>query len=203
VPGVGAGNFEEGKNLANYVDREYLPLRKWDGDHDPEGLLSTLPAIGNCLLGVFAGLLLKSGRTAPRQKVVLLVVAGVISLALGYAWSWQFPIIKKIWTSSYVLVVAGWSSILLGTFYLVVDIWNWRKWAQPFVWIGMNAITIYLLHEIVDFKKVAARFVGGDLGSALDKAQPGLAGLLAAVVAVLLTFAVVRFLYQRKVFLRL
>ncbi len=59
VPGVGAGNFAEGKNLTNYVDSQYLPLRKWDGDHDPEGLLSTLPAIATCLLGVFAGTLLR------------------------------------------------------------------------------------------------------------------------------------------------
>jgi predicted acyltransferase len=203
VPGVGAGNFDEGKNLANYVDREYLPWRKWDGDHDPEGLLSTLPAIGNCLLGVFAGLLLKAGSIEPRRKVNYLFVAGVCSILLGYLWGLQFPIVKKMWTSSYVLVVAGWSAILLGLFYLVIDVWRYQKWAQPFIWIGTNAITIYILHELIDFQKLAARFVGGDIQAAVNRFVHGLGTLLIAIVAVVLTLAVARFLYLRKVFLRL
>src|SRR4051812_37422105 len=77
VPGVGAGNFAEGQNLANYIDRMYLPLRKWDGDHDPEGLLSTLPAIGTCLLGIFAGLLLKRKDLDEMKKVQRLFLFGI------------------------------------------------------------------------------------------------------------------------------
>jgi predicted acyltransferase len=203
VPGVGAGNFAEGKNLTNYIDREYLPWRKWDGDHDPEGLLSTLPAIGNCLLGVFAGLLLQNGNIVPRRKVRYLLAAGICSILLGYAWGFQFPIIKKIWTSSYVLVVAGWSAVLLGTFFLVIDVWKYQRWTTPFVWIGMNAITIYILHELIDFQKLASRFVGGDIQAALNRAAPGSGSLLVAAVAVALTLLVVRFLYQRRLFLRL
>lgn len=203
VPGVGAGSYVEGKNLANYVDSQYLPWRKWDGDHDPEGMLSTLPAIGNCLLGVFAGLLLKNGGVLPRRKVNYLVMAGVCSVVLGHLWGLQFPIVKKLWTSSFVLVVAGWSSILLGLFYLVIDVWKYQRWAQPFVWIGANAITIYLLHELVDFQKLAARFVGGDIQAALNGMAHGLGTLLIAVVAIGFTFLIVNFLYRRKVFLRL
>jgi predicted acyltransferase len=82
VPGVGAGNFAEGKNLANYIDSQYLPWRKWDGDHDPEGLLSTLPAIGNCLLGVFAGLLLKNSAIKPGRKVAYLMAAVALTFAV-------------------------------------------------------------------------------------------------------------------------
>ena len=203
VPGVGAGNFAEGKNLANYIDRQYLPWHKYDGDHDPEGLLSTLPAIGNCLLGVFAGLLLKSGSVAPRRKVNYLLVAGLISILLGYAWGLQFPVIKKIWTSSYVLVVAGWSAILLGTFYLIIDVWKYQRWTTPFVWIGMNALTIYILHELIPFDHLAERLVGGDIKAALNSSLHGMGTLLVALVAVALTLAVVRFLYQRRIFLRL
>jgi predicted acyltransferase len=103
VPGVGAGNFEQGKNLANYIDRHYLPLRKWDGDHDPEGLLSTMPAIATCLLGVFVGLLMKTRQITEQRKVLWLLVAGAAGIALGHLWGLQFPIIKKVWTSSYVL----------------------------------------------------------------------------------------------------
>ena len=203
VPGIGAGQFTPGHNLTNYLDREYLPWRKWDGDYDPEGMLSTLPAIGNCLLGVFAGLLLKNGQVAPGRKVKWLLAAGVSSVLLGYLWGMEFPIIKKLWTSSYVLVVAGWSAILLGAFYQVIDIWKYRGWTKPFLWIGTNAITIYLLHALVDFQKVASRFVGGDIQAALNRTVQGLGTFLVAVVAVALTLAVVRFLYERKVFLRL
>jgi predicted acyltransferase len=116
VPGAGRPNFAEGKNLANYLDSQYLPLRKYDGDHDPEGLLSTLPAIATCLLGVFAGLLLANERLSGQRKVVYLAAAGVIGVALGWLWGLQFPVIKKIWTSSYVLVAGGYSALLLAFF---------------------------------------------------------------------------------------
>jgi hypothetical protein len=82
-------------------------------------------------------------------------------------------------------------------------VWRYQKWAQPFVWIGMNAITIYLLHALIDFQKLAARFVGGDIQAALNSRAQGLGSLLVMAVAVALTFLVVRFLYQRRVFLRL
>ncbi len=113
VPGGTAGNFAEGQNLANWVDQQYLPLRKWDGDHDPEGLLSTLPAIANCLLGVFAGVLLRDTKRSDWTKVCYLAAAGLALVALGWLWNFQFPVIKKIWTSSFVLVACGYSCLLL------------------------------------------------------------------------------------------
>jgi predicted acyltransferase len=199
VPGVGAGHFEPGENLANWVDKQYLPLWKYDGDYDPEGLLSTLPAIANCLLGVFAGGLLKSTRN-DYLKVLYLIAGGVICVAAGWMWNAQFPVIKKIWTSSFVLVAVGYSSILLGLFYLVVDVWKYRKWALPFVWIGMNPITIYMIHNLVDINGIANRFVGGDLKSHYLGRYGDLAVVL---VSIFITFAICRFLYKRKIFLRL
>ncbi|MBU6399839.1 MAG: DUF1624 domain-containing protein [Verrucomicrobia bacterium] len=199
VPGVGAGNFAEGKNLTNYLDKQYLPLRKWDGDHDPEGLLSTLPAIATCLLGVFAGLLLGSKSVPEQKKVGLLVGAGVAGVALGWLWGFQFPVIKKIWTSSYVLVAGGYSALLLALFYQVIDVWKCQWWARPFVWVGMNPITIYMAVNLVDFGKIAERFVGGDLNQRF-----GAGGDLAVAIASLaLVFGFCHFLYRRKIFLRL
>jgi predicted acyltransferase len=199
IPEFGAGNFAEGKNLTNYIDKQYLPLRKWDGDHDPEGLLSNLPAIGTCLLGVFAGLLLKNRAVAPSRKVAYLLGAGAVSVVLGFAWGLQFPVIKKLWTSSYVLVAAGYSAIFLAIFYQLIEIWNYRKWAMPFVWIGMNAITIYMLHNLVNFSAIANRLVGGPIKSSFG--QYGEVLVTAVVVAI--TFAIVHFLYRKKLFLRL
>jgi predicted acyltransferase len=198
VPGAGAGNFEEGKNLANYIDRKYLPLFKWDGDHDPEGLLSTLPAIANCLLGVFAGLLLRNTGLGAQKKVSYLLVGGVASVLLGFLWGWQFPVVKKIWTSSYVLVAAGYSSIFLAVFYQVIEVWNMRQWAMPFVWIGVNPITIYLAHNLIDFPKIARRFAGGPI----EELFGPYGEVVITLVTMLMTFAIVRFLYRRKIFLR-
>ena len=199
VPDVGAGNFEEGKNLANWVDKMYLPFRKWDGDHDPEGLLSTLPAIANCLLGVFAGELLK-GQVGRYWKVLILLAGGCGCASAGWLWGEQFPVIKKLWTSSFVLVAVGYSSVLLGLFYLVVDVWKFQWWARPFVWIGMNPITIYIIHKLVDLEAIAKRFVGGELKARYIEPYGDLA---VATVVMIMVFAICRFLYQRKIFLRL
>jgi len=198
VPGHGAGNFAEGANLANYVDQQFLPLRKWDGDHDPEGLLSTLPAIASCLLGVFAGLLLKNTAVPDRKKVGYLAVAGVACLVVGWLWHLNFPVIKKIWTSSFVLVAGGYSCLLLAAFYQIIDVWKFQKWAAPFVWIGVNPITIYLGGRFIDFEGMAKLFVGGPVN-----AYFGQYGELLLVVTTLgFGFLFLRFLYQRKIFLR-
>jgi len=198
VPGGVAGDFAEGRNLANWVDKTYLPLRKWDGNHDPEGLLSTLPAIANCLIGVFAGVLLRESRWSQWKKVLTLAGVGVILVGLGWLWNIPFPVIKKLWTSSFVLVACGYACLLLALFSLIIDVWGWRRWALPFVWIGMNPITIYLLDNLIEINPLARRFVGGDLNKYFGVYGP----LAVAVVGVLIIFAIARFLYDRKIFLR-
>jgi predicted acyltransferase len=202
VPGFGAGDFAEGHNFTNWLDRMFLPFRKWDGDHDPEGLLSTLPAIATTLTGVFAGMLLGKPTLEPARKVRLLVIWGIAAIALGLLWHLQFPIIKKLWTSSYVLLTSGISAVLLAVFYKVIDIDQRRKWCQPFVWIGMNAITIYLLVHIVKLDALAGRLVGGEIHAGLEHMHPGLGSLATALLAMAFAVWICRFLYVRKIFLR-
>lgn len=203
VPGFGAGDFAEGHNLANWIDRLGMPGRQYNGDHDPEGYLSTLPAIVSCLLGVLSSLVLRDPACAEKKKVTLLAVGGLVMLAVGWGWGLEFPVIKKIWTSSYVLVAGGWSLLLLAAFYLVIDVWKIRAWATPFVWIGTNALTIYLICNIVDLRTLAKRFVGSDLTAWLDGRWTGLGGLAAVLVSLALTLAICRFLFTRRIFLRL
>jgi predicted acyltransferase len=200
-----SGKFEPGLNLANHLDFQYLPGMKYDNFYDPEGLLSTIPAVATCLLGVFAGLLLRNSSVRDRQKVAILIGAGAIAAASGWLWGLQFPVIKKIWTSSYVLVAGGYSSILLGLFFLVVDVWQKRAWCQPFVWMGMNSITIYLAANILgSFRKVGIRFAGGDVKAFFDNhVAAGAGDMVIAIVGLLLAFWFVRFLYRRQIFLRL
>jgi predicted acyltransferase len=199
------GKFEKGYNVANHFDFEHLPGKKWDLFWDPEGILSTIPAVATCLLGVFAGLVLQSAKLSNDKKLLWLLGAGVAAVATGWLWGLQFPVIKKIWTSSYVLVAGGYSTLLLGAFYLVVDVWKYQKWCQPFVWMGMNAITIYMVKNFLGgtFSRLAARLVGGDIKAYLDDhVAKGFGDLLIAVVGLLIAFWIVRFLYQKKIFLR-
>ncbi len=199
------GKFIEGVNLCNYVDQKYLPGSKWYGTWDPEGILSTIPAIGTCLLGVFAGLLLRDQKIKDRRKVIYLLSFGVAGVVLGWLWGLQFPVIKKIWTSSYVLVAGGYSALLLGAFYQIVDVWKWQGWYRPFVWIGMNSITLYMTDNILgSFTNPAKRLVGGDIKAFLDAhVTQGFGQLMIALTGVLLALWLARFLYQRKIFLRL
>ena len=199
------GKYGEGFNLSDHIDFQYLPGKKWDTFFDPEGFLSTIPAVATCLLGVFAGLLLKDQTIEDRSKVLYLISFGIGAAALGWLWNLQFPVIKKIWTSSYVLVAGGYSAILLGVFYLVVDTLKYQQWCQPLVWIGTNSITIYLTQNILGgFGKVARRLVGGDIESFFDEhLAQGMGEMILSIVGLLVAFWFVRFLYRRKIFLRL
>jgi predicted acyltransferase len=203
VPGVGAASFEPGLTLPNWVDQHFLPGSKLFGTWDPEGLLSTLPAIATCLLGVFAGLLLIDARIPAAQKSAWLIGSGLIMIAAGNLWGLQFPVIKNIWTSSFVLVAGGWSALLLGLFHQIIDVWGRKVWATLLIWMGANAIALYLIGNVIDFVQLAQRFVGGDVAHLAEAhVAAGAAGLLANAVALAMLIALAGFLYRRKLFLR-
>ncbi|WP_397380942.1 acyltransferase family protein [Prosthecobacter sp.] len=192
VPGVGAGNFAEGMNLTNYLDSIWLPGRKHDGNHDPEGILSTLPAIATALLGLVAGKWI-TGSASPMRKFGGLIAAGLLLLALGWAWHPFFPIIKKIWSSSFVLVAAGWSAILLGLFYAIVDILGWRRGLAPFLWVGSNPIALYLCSGFGFFRTISER---------LATAPPPPYDWLPSAMTFAIMLATAQWLHKRQLFLK-
>lgn len=198
------GTYDEGHNLTHYVDARYLPGKKRNLYYTNEGLLSTIPAVATTLLGIMAGWVLTAAGWGERKKVAWLLGSGAAGVVLGLLWGLEFPIIKRIWTSSFCLVASGVSAMALGVFYLVIDVWRWQRWCVPFLWIGANALTVYLLVNIIDFEEVASRFVGGDLKAFFDaRIAAGVGGLIVALVGLLLPVLVTRFLYQRKIFIRL
>ena len=150
VPGAGAGDLSPGRTLADYLDRQFLPGRLHRGDRDPEGLLSTVPAVGTALLGVLAGHLLRRD-LAERAKLLRLVLWGLFCLGAGGLWSLVFPLNKNLWTSSFVLWCGGASLLLLALFHAVVDVLGRERWATFLIVIGTNAITVYLLEAFVDW----------------------------------------------------
>jgi len=197
VPGFGAGNMTPGATLADYVDRILLPGRLHHGDRDPEGLLSTVPAIATALFGALAGTFLRANETrgTKGQSIALRLFAfGVLGLALGSLWGRFFPINKNLWTSSFVLWTSGLSAILLASFYLVIDVWHHERWAFFFIVLGQNAITIYLLNRFVDFEGLAhVIFARGE--HALHPA-------VYPALAILMRWAMLYGMYRKKIFLR-
>lgn len=193
--------FDEGpeNNFVNYFDSKYLAGYKWDGTHDPEGVLSNIPAVGSCLLGLFAGMILINPDRKKSWKFSMLLVLGIVSLALGYGWGLFFPVIKKLWTSSFVLMAGGWSFLLLAFFFLVVDIWKLKFWAMPFVWIGSNAITIYMMWQIIDFDGLSGRIIQFALANQLGAFAP----LVKYFLSIGFAIAILRFLYIRKIHIRI
>jgi predicted acyltransferase len=147
---------------------------------------------------------LKNERVGGYRKVGWLLAAGGAAALLGWLWGLQFPVIKRIWSSSFVLMASGYSAMLLAVFYLIVDVWLWRRWCEPFVWIGTNAITIYLAVNIISFPMLAERLAGGDVKSYLDAhVARGFGGLVVALTGLGLAIALVGFLHRKKIFLRL
>jgi predicted acyltransferase len=161
APGYPHGDLSLPGNFASYVDRSVLPGHlyvgihnpdgSWINQHDPEGLMSTIPAIGTALLGILTGNFLKNSAASPTAKAGRMALAGVVCLGLALAWNTVFPINKNLWTSSFVLNVGGISLLLLALFYYVIDVRGHKKWAFFFAVIGMNSILIYVSGHVINW----------------------------------------------------
>jgi predicted acyltransferase len=199
APGGTAGDFSIQGNLPGYVDRHFLPgkiFKAYYGYGDNEGLLSTIPAVATALLGALAGHWLRSGRSGA-GKLLGLAAAGLICLGLGWAWSFWFPIIKNLWTSSFVLFAGGWSLLLLALFYGIIDVLRFWRWSFFFIVIGANAITIYMLPHIVDFEHISHFFFGG-----VEKHSGTFGPVVAAAGVLVVKWLLLLYLYRKGLFLR-
>ena len=148
VPGHGAGVLEPVGNLAQYIDSHLLAGHMWKPEWDPEGLLSTVPAVVSCLLGVYAGLTLQRAE-ATDVRTVRLALSGFGALVLGWLWSFWFPINKNLWTSSYVLFTGGLALLILATMYWWIDVRQRRAWSMPLCVFGVNALLAFVLSGLL------------------------------------------------------
>jgi predicted acyltransferase len=201
VPGYGTGNLTPEGNLAGYIDRLLLPGSLYMKVMDPEGILSTIPSVSTALLGVISGQFLRSVKynLSQEKKTLILIATGIGSLLAGMLWSKIFPINKSLWSSSFVLYAGGWSLILLGLFYLIIDTWKLKKWTFFFEVIGMNSITIYVLQfRILQFDVIRDYFLKGITAFSPVNLQPfiGAFGYIACV------WFLLYFLYRKKIFLK-
>ena len=198
APGVSSAEYlsREG-NLAGYIDRLLIPGRLYYKFGDNEGLLSTIPALTTTLLGVLTGSMLKTSKSQI-YKILWMLIFGSAFIITGIIWSFIFPLNKILWTSSFVLVSGGCSLLLLCLFYWIIDYKGYKKWAFPFIVIGMNAITIYIVQGLFDFGilvNIAIHGFVGYMGQVKD------IFFLVCVIALKLFF--LYFLYKKKVFLKI
>ena len=201
IPDTGIASLTIEYNWAQYIDSILLPGRKLgaDGTWDVNGILSTFPATISCVFGLFASFILLNKNLDQQKKVYYLVGIGAAMLVVGLSWSISTPIIKKIWSSTYVLVAGGLSFILMGLFYWVIDVLGYKKWTLIFVWIGVNPITIYMLRKLVDFNKMATYVIGGTT----DLNSPDSFGyLFTMIVSLILSLLFLMFLHKRKIFIK-
>jgi predicted acyltransferase len=189
------GTLKEDANLALYVD--HLILGHFEDGKSYTWILSSLGFAATVLMGVLSGHMLQMNKR-PIARLGCLVAAGAGCLLAGWIWSFHFPIIKHLWTSSMALWAGGWCCLLLAGFYLVIDVWGLRRWAFPFIVIGMNAITAYMAWHLLPFRDASDHLLSG-LADHLSKA--GEAFLLSSGSFVLI-WLVLLHLYRHKIFLK-
>lgn len=210
---LSTGPFDPEGNLAARIDRAVFGSHTWKPGWDPEGLLSTLPAIATTLLGVLAGERLRSNASLSRKAVELLA-AGAGAAAVGLAWGLVFPINKSLWTSSYALLMSGLACASLALCVVLVDLKGWKRWAAPFLWLGRNAIAAFTLSALGAIALIAVQVTGPDgkprslwttiYRTAFDHfADPRLGSFLFALAWLALWVAVFGVLYRKKVFLKI
>ena len=205
APGFHPGDLTPQGNLASYIDRTILPGKLYVpypntkiSMHDPEGLFSTIPAISTGILGILTGSLLKNKTRTQLEKTLIMVVAGVIFLVLAQIWNLDFPINKNLWSSSFVLNVGGISLLLMSLFYYVIDVLGYKKWAFFFKVIGMNSILIYISGHFISWSRSNIDFFGW-LGEWIGKPYNA---VILAITFVVIKWLFLRYLYEKKTFLR-
>ncbi|ULQ50860.1 acyltransferase family protein [Flavihumibacter fluvii] len=208
TPGEGKVLLEPGRNLAAWIDQQYLPGKMWQGTWDPEGIMSTFPCVATCLMGVLAGHLMLSQLQA-NLKLNYLMCAGVISSVIGYFAGLGFPVNENLWTSSFVLVTAGFAALVFGVFYFLADILGHRQWCRPGVIFGANAISAYVLGDLLALvfyqwpiygQTINHHVVNGMVSFGLP---PNLASWCFALLYVCINFIPLYLLYRKKIFIKL
>jgi predicted acyltransferase len=212
MPGRDVPLLDHDGNIVAWLDRQIFSAKHlYEGTRDPEGLLSTIPALGTALIGVLAGLFLRSSTVSDSRKALGLAAAGVSGLVLGLIWNPWFPLNKKLWTSSFVLYAAGWSLLILAAFWFLVQVRNYTRGTWVLLVFGTNAIAAYVLSEVMADCLENVRV--GDHSSvlhwtavhiaALMPSFPALGSLAYSLLYVLVCWLIVLPLYRKKIFIKI
>ena len=198
APGFPIGDLTMEGNFASFIDRSIIPGKLLLDIHDPEGLMSTIPAISTGLLGIFTGNLLRSDKFTQIRKPLLMAAVGIVLLGLAQLWNVDFPINKNLWSSSFVLHTGGISLLFMSLFYYIIDVLGYKKWAFFFKVIGMNSILIYISGVFINWAYTTTAFFGW-LGQLVGEPY-GIVVL--GVCTIFVKWMFLYLLYKKKIFFR-
>jgi predicted acyltransferase len=198
VPGFGAGDLSFEGNVVGWFDRTFLPGRLLQKTFDELGTLTTFPAICLTILGAHAGEILRKSSSTQTQKLKELLLVSAVCIVLALVWSLHFPIFKRMWTSSFILLTSGMGFLALGLFYCIIDILNFKKWTFIFVVIGMNSLTIYMIYRFVNFKFTSRLIFQGLYRPLGENWFP----VMESLGALILVWFFLYFLYRKKIFFK-
>jgi len=208
TPGYDRVMLEPGVNLAAWVDNHLLPGKMWQDTWDPEGILSTFPAIVTGITGMLAGKLLIS-RLQPEYKIMWLFTSGFLMAIAGVIWSWVFPLNENLWTSSFVLFTSGIAAMILAGGMFLVDLLSYLKFAQFGIIYGSNAIAIYVLADLLAILFYGLPLAGKSLNTHFFEwfagygMAPKLASMIYALLFVFINFIPAWILFKRRIFIKL
>jgi predicted acyltransferase len=199
APGFPLGDLTEEGNFASFVDRTILPGKLSRGIHDTVGFFNNIPAISSGLAGILTGNYLRKAAHASAKKALYMALAGLTALIIAQIWNLAFPINKNLWSSSFVMQTVGFSLLLMSLFYWIIDVKGYQRWAFFFKVIGMNSILIYMSGKIISWSyanKGVFQWVGDLIGDPYN-------AVALAITTVLLKWIFLRFLYNKKIFLKI
>lgn len=198
VPGYGAGDLSIEGNIVGWLDRHFLPGRLLQKIYDENGLLTQLPALCLTIMGSLAGDILRSA-TAPHKKIQWFILTGVAGIAMALLWSLHFPINKRLWTSSFILLTGGMAFLFVALFYFIIDVLQYKRWAFFFYVIGLNSLFIYLAYRFIDFARCSRLIFSGIYAPLPERLHPAFDALGGLIVV----WGVLYFLYRKKIFIKI
>lgn len=199
VPGFGAGDLSMEGNLVGWFDRTFLPGRLKDGGiYDELGLLTQIPALCIAVFGSIAGDILRRP-DSENKKTITLVIVGVAAIVVSLIWNLHFPINKKLWSSSFIMLTSGLGFLILALFYWVIDVKGYKKWTFFFKVIGMNSLTVYFVYHLVNFRRMSEMLIGGLYAPLSEQWQP----VVQALGAWALIWLFLYFLYKKGIFIKI
>lgn len=194
-----AGILTREGNIVGYIDRMIMPSHLYKKAlFDPEGLLSTLPAVVTAMLGMFAGEFVRSDRFSGNRKAAYMALGAVVLLLSTCCVSPLQPINKMLWTPAFVFAAGSYSLAMFALFYYLVDVLQWRRWTYFFKVVGVNSITIYLLQRIVPMREVDAFFFGGLAG----KFSPEVKSVILGIGYIAVCWTLLWMLDRKKIYLK-
>lgn len=192
------GDFSATGSINSFIDHSLLPGKLHGGTYDPEGILCIISASVLCLGGYLIGILLQHSLYSSTKKILIILAIGIITLLAGWGLGDIYPIIKKLWTGSFVLLTMGISSLLLVLFYFITDVCGLHRWGLPLRIVGVNALAAYLMYNLLNLQSLNLRIISG-FASFFGSWQ----NLIIVLSFLLIQLSILLLMYKKRIFIKI